>query len=359
MAAAVAAARKGAEVTIAESNSRVGKKLLMTGNGRCNLSHLDIKPEDYNGDTEIVKSVLERFGQTGAFGLFMSMGVLLNSDSSGRVYPYSNSANTVLDALREELDSLGVKIFCDTKITAIERGFTAHGGIDILADRVILTTGGKAQSGSDGYALAKSLGHSVTELSPSLCGITADGTLPFKGIRAHAAVTLCDSGKNAVRKEIGEIQFTEWGLSGICVFDIAGYAKKGDIVIVDLLPDYSEDEAKLLLSALDTKRGAASLLGGIMNKRLTKLVKCDGDFDELAHSAKNIEFTVKGTRSFSDAQVTKGGIPLDEVGADMQSKKCPGLYFAGEILDVDGGCGGYNLHWAWASGVCAGENAAE
>jgi len=370
MAAAISAARFGASVTVAEGNPRVGKKLLSTGNGRCNLTHVSPSPEAYRGDADFIADVLGELGATGAFTFFKSLGVLLQSDREGRVYPYSNSANTVLDALRRELDRLGVEVVCGFKVGCVsgsDGDFTVSGADKrIKAQKVIFAAGGMAapSSGSDGsgISLLGSLGIKHTEPRPALTGLKCAGAARFKGVRAKAKATLLRGG-GELSSATGEVQFTDTGVSGICVFDISRYARKGDTVNVDLLPDYPAELAAEVLAELDGGRGlpAAELLCGVFNRRLAEYAaaNADGaDFAALARSAKSLRFTVEGVMPFANAQVTAGGVPASEVGRDLQSARVPGLYIAGELLDVDGVCGGYNLHWAWCSGIRAGREAA-
>lgn len=372
MAAAIAAARSGASVVIAEGGARVGKKLLSTGNGRCNLTHVSPAVDAYNGDVDFVADVLGELGATGAFTFFKSLGLLLHSDREGRVYPYSNSATTVLDALRRELDRLGVEIVCGFKVKSVavrDGAFTvvSADGAKLDAAKVIFAAGGAAapSSGSDGsgFALLEALGIKRTALRPALTGIRCGGTARFKGVRAKARASLVRSGEE-IAAAAGEVQFSDTGLSGICVFDISRFAQKGDEVYIDLLPDYSEELAADVLAELDggRKLPAAELLCGVFNRRLAEFAAAQArgsGFAALAKSAKSLRFKVDGVMPFANAQVTAGGVPANEVGRDLQSVRVPGVYIAGELLDVDGLCGGYNLHWAWCSGIRAGASAAQ
>lgn len=370
-AAAIAAARSGASVVIAEGNARVGKKLLTTGNGRCNLTHVSPSADAYRGDAEFIADVLGELGATGAFTFFKSLGLLLHSDGEGRVYPYSNSANTVLDALRRELDRLGVETVCGFRVKSVtgrdgDFSVRSDGDKTIKAKKIIFAAGGKAapSSGSDGsgFALLGTLGIKSTETRPALTGLKCGGTARFKGIRAKARVTLLRGGEE-ISSAAGEVQFGDAGLSGICVFDVSRFAQKGDEAKVDLLPDYTPELAAQVLAELDGGRGlpAAELLCGVFNRRLAEYAAANAQgsgFAALAESAKSLRFTVEGVMPFANAQVTAGGVPASEVGRDLQSVRAPGVYIAGELLDVDGICGGYNLHWAWCSGIRAGESAA-
>ena len=370
LAAAITAARRGVSVVIAEKNPRVGKKILSTGNGRCNLSHLMPTVDAYHGDGGFINNILQELGSTGTFGFFKSLGVLLRSDYEGRVYPYSNSANTVLDALRREIERINVRIVADCAVTAItgsDGGFSVVGSERIEAKKVIIATGGKAApaSGSDGsgYLLLKSLGVDITPLKPALTALKCNVQKSLKGIRAKASVLLRRDGQ-AIAVADGEVQFTEFGLSGICVFDVSVFACEGDTISVNLLPDYSPEDAIELLKELDGGRGldAVELLSGLMNRRLAETVvaKADGeDYASLAASAASLCYTVSGCMPYANAQVTAGGVPSYEVEDDLRLKKRRGIYVVGELLDVDGICGGYNLHWAWCSGIRAGNAAAK
>ena len=372
MAAAIAAARSGASVVIAEGNARVGKKLLTTGNGRCNLTHVSPSGGAYRGDAEFISDVLGELGATGAFTFFKSVGVLLHSDGDGRVYPYSNSANTVLDALRRELERLGVETVCGFKVKSVtgrDGGFAVRSadGKTINAKKVIFAAGGTAapSSGSDGsgFALLGALGIKHTETRPALTGLKCGGTARFKGVRAKARVTLLRGGEE-LSAAVGEVQFTDGGVSGICVFDVSRFAQKGDEVNVDLLPDYTPQLAAEVLAELDGGKGlpAAELLCGVFNRRLAEFAAAQArgsGFASLARSAKSLRFKVEGAMPFANAQATAGGVPASEVGRDLQSVRAPGVYICGELLDVDGVCGGYNLHWAWCSGIRAGRSAAD
>lgn len=370
MAAAISGARAGASVVIAERNPRLGKKILSTGNGRCNLSHLMPTVDSYHGDGAFINDILKELGSTGAFTFFKSLGVLLRSDSEGRVYPYSNSANTVLDALRKEIDRLGVAVVADCHVSDVkgnDGNFTVIGAENISAKKVIVATGGKAapSSGSDGngYTLMKALGVSVTELKPALTALKCNVPKALKGIRAKASVILRRKGEALAVSE-GEVQFTDFGLSGICVFDVSAFAREGDVISVNLLPDYSREDAEHLLSELGGGKSAnpVELLCGLMNRRLAETVAANAhgkDLASLAMSAGELNYTVSGCMPYANAQVTAGGVPASEVGKDLQLKKKRGVYVVGEMLDVDGICGGYNLHWAWCSGIRAGISAAK
>lgn len=364
MAAAIAAARQGAKtVSLIEKNNILGRKLLATGNGRCNLTNRNC------GDAE----------ETLRF--FAELGLLTRFEEEGRVYPYSEQAVSVQEALVEELLRLGVEILCGREVQKIER---QDQGFQITTDReqffsgtVILATGGKAgpQYGStgDGYRFAKAFGHPVVRLMPSLVQMVS--SRPFfkelKGVRAKGSVELVRDGES-VDRETGEIQFTEDGLSGICIFNLSKKYVQGDIIKIDLFPDYSVAElAKLLEGRIELlkDRELPGFFSGILHKKLIPVVirelalggikKTSGLTREkaagIAAFLKGWAIPITGTKGWKEAQVTAGGVDLAQIDeSTMESRLVPNLYFAGEVLDVDGKCGGYNLQWAWSSGLAAG-----
>ena len=301
------------------------------------------------------------------------------SDSCGRVYPMSNTASGVLDCLRFEAERLGVKSICEDKCEGIKKtadGFLINGRY--RAREIIICTGGCASpsQGSDGsgYKLLSSLGHTVTELYPSLVQLTSpDKQLrQLKGMRVHDAVISA-----AGRTSRGELLFTDYGLSGIAAMeisaDIAKAAKRSPVsASLDLIPSMGEREIADFLSGLGGK--CEDMLIGILPRAVgaavIKTAGVDSKSDtqslgrnallNLARTAKNFKVTFDGTKGFQNAQVTRGGVNINEFDREtLESKKVPGLFCAGELLDVDGGCGGFNLQWAWASGLLAGESAAK
>ena len=370
--AAINAAKAGAKVTILEKNSRIGKKILSTGNGRCNFTNVNAKAENYN--SAFVCYALERFTPHNIISFFEQIGLLSRVESEGRVYPLSGQATAVLDVLRMELSRLGVQILTEFDVTKIRKSYT---GFEIYsqnqkieAKKVIVATGGKAapKSGSDGagYELLKSLGHSTTRLVPSLVQLKTEKSVG--GVRAYGRVTTA-SGKT----DIGEIQFNNYGISGIPVFGIAKWVKKGEPVFLDLMPDYTEEQVVKILGKRP-KQTMETYLIGVLNKALGQMLLKECGISPLsrmsdtlsqdkilkiARTIKFWRFDVTGTMPWDNAQVTAGGIEISEVDEKtMESKLVPGLYITGELLDIDGPCGGYNLQWAWSSGALAGSEAA-
>ncbi len=384
LAAAVSAKleNKSLKIGIVEKNDRVAKKIHATGNGRCNYTNMDIKSDYFYGDKSFIEKVLSLFGTEEALEFFRDLGIMHRVED-GRVYPVSNQASAIADCLRLYLTENGVQFITDTfvsDITLDENGAFCIG--DMKSDKVIVATGGKAQPnlGSDGsgYKLLQKFGHKLTEIKPALVSLKTetDKIKGLKGVKAFARVTLFDK-KREVASDKGEILFTDYGISGIPVMQISRFAEKGMTVRVDMLPDLSQDEVMGAIYERIYKmpeREGGEFFAGMVNKKIaipmlraagvaSPTVKAKNFTDEnalkCAQFLKELKLTVAGNNGFNNAQVCAGGIELDGFEADtMESKLCKGLYAAGEILDVDAICGGYNLHWAWATGFLSGKNAA-
>lgn len=383
LACAVSAAQvSDCSVMVLDRMPKVGKKLLVTGNGRCNLSNRHISGEFYHGSFD-VNPILDEFPDIRLF--FEKLGLYTVCDSSGRIYPLSNTASSVSDALRfaaEEKDN--IQILTERSCRSILRhkeGFLIKAGEDdIISKAVILACGGCAApvQGSDGsgFALAKGLGIDVASPYPALCSLLADGTKSLDGVRSRCLASLVNS-RGLVKSELGEIQFTKNGLSGICIFNLSAAFKDSDgdmTVSLDLLPDYTFNNAfHMLLNASRCRNRDLSdeLFSGIFNRKLvlcllkradiplstfSSRINYDG-IKRLAAVSKNLEFKIKGRANFNSAQVTAGGVRGSEIDGRLMSKKTNGLFFAGEIIDIWGDCGGYNLHFAFASGIKAGREA--
>ncbi len=392
MAAAIQAAGEGAAVTIYEKNDRVGKKILSTGNGRCNFSNEAMGVAYYHGSgTALLGSVLSAFGVSETKDFFESLGMRIK-DRDGYLYPASEQASTVLDLLRYELDRRQVTVHTGAAVQALsfdkdrKKFFIGRQGKEGCYDAVILCCGGKAapNTGSDGsgFGLAERFGHRIVIPVPALAALVCKESFykQVAGVRCDAKLTLRTAGKEAAR-ERGELQLTDYGLSGIPAFQLcrtAAYAlleKKPVVVRVSFLPDFDEETC----GAFFRKRLAAHgkdemdvFLTGIVNNKINRLLlKLAGiretqrakdvpaeAFRRLQELYLGLETTVTGTNGFDRAQMCAGGVDCNEVTENLMSKKQPGLYFAGEILDIDGACGGYNLQWAWSSGTVAGRAAA-
>ena len=388
MMAAITAARQGAEVTLLEGNARIGKKLLSTGNGKCNLGNRKLDTtEFYCGEPDRLADFLNRFGTDDLISFFQGLGVLLK-EKNGYLYPACEQASVVQDALRYELRELGVHLVTDCKVMAVERnGQTGKihvlgSGESFVFDRVILACGGKAapSTGSDGsgFGLAEQLGHSLVPQVPALVQLKCreDYLKSVAGVRAEAQISVY-SGKDCVAVEQGELQITDYGLSGIPVFQLSRVVnyilstQKEVEIQLDFLPDYTpETYEQLRISRnllLQDGRTVEEYFTGMLHKKLMALfIKLAGlkagdsireadpeRVKEVYRLCRQWQLHANGSNAYDNAQVCAGGVPLEEVTDQLESVKVPGVYFAGEILDVDGRCGGYNLHWAWCSGYLA------
>jgi predicted Rossmann fold flavoprotein len=389
MMAALEAASRGAAVSVFERQARVGRKLSVTGNGRCNLTNLQASSAHYHGETpDFAGPALRRFGPEETLRRFRELGLLTTVQADGRAYPLSDSAGSVVDVLRYAMEAGGVRLRTGCEVKAVKAGKKGFriclSDGEAYADRVVVACGGAAGErfgGSElGYRLLEGLGHTCTPLRCSLVQLRSDnpGCRSLKGIRADAAVTVT-SGGNLIAATEGEVQFTDYGLSGPAVFEIsrAALEKPDTVVSLDLLRGIGEDElaGMLLHRAKSTPQLSLAdvFLGTVQNRIGRVLVTAAGlkssesitALDEktasrLAKLVKHFRFAVTGDMGPVNAQVTAGGIRTD--GFDpftLESRLCPGLYACGEVLDVDGDCGGYNLQWAWSSGHLAGACAAE
>ena len=393
MAAAIRAARNGAEVELFEGNDRVGKKILSTGNGKCNLGNVELELDKYfSSRPERLERFLEKFNADDTIAFFHSLGLLVKQKNGG-LYPVSEQAASVLDALRYAIErESAIKVRTQCRIDRIERTakknkITLFSGREQFSfDRVILACGGKAapKTGSDGsgYLLAKMLGHGIVPTVPALVQMkcSEEWFKSVAGVRADAEISFDDGERVAER---GELQLVDYGISGIPVFQLSrrmNYilrSRKELVVKIDFLPDYPGEHFadKLFRERRALMKGATveAYFTGLLNKKLMLLfIRMAGlKPTEAAEQAdrerlkrvyelcRELRVHVTGSNSFDNAQVTAGGVPLEEVTERLESKKAPGVFFAGEILDVDGRCGGYNLHWAWCSAYLAGTGAAD
>lgn len=387
MAAALAAAEDpGNRVVLLERQARLGRKLQATGNGRCNLSNLHAGQEGYHGDTPgFSRFALTQFPPERTLEWFGALGLYAVVEESGRVYPYSDQANSVVDVLRFALEkpNIRLELGCEVeKIRKTAKGFRlewADGALD--CDRLIVACGGlagtKLGGSMSGYKLLRSLGHRCTRLRPNLVQVKTawGGVAALKGVRANCRAEILHEGA-LVRAGGGELQFTECGLSGPVMFELSRDVcqERGSWVCrLDFLPDMPE---RTLLAALTRRTGtalpASELFTGILHNRLGRVLTqaagiplsapisslSEAQLVEAARLAKGLEAPLTEPLGMDSAQVTAGGIVTAEFNEEtMESKLCPGLFACGEVLDVDGDCGGYNLQWAWSSGRLAGINA--
>jgi len=386
MMAALTVAEQGNRVLLLERQSRVGRKLLATGNGRCNLTNLDLSPEHYHGaPSAFIAPAMDAFGAADTLEFFRALGLLTVAEDSGRVYPLSDQAGSVVDVLRFALEAAGVTLRTEFDVTAIKQtrsGFKLCSQSEsILTDKVILCcggmAGGKLGGTKSGYELLQSLGHRLTRLYPVLVQLKTDNTYvrSLKGVRADAAVTLKRGGET-LAESAGEVQFADYGVSGPAVFEIsrAAAGEKGELSLhLDLLRSMDFAQVQAVIEHRRQSMPALTLenlLTGMVHNRLGRTVLRyagydlnapvsslkPGDIKKIAACLGDFSLPVLGTLGFDGAQVTAGGVRTDEFDPNtLESKLIPGLYAAGEVLDVDGDCGGYNLQWAWASGRLAGK----
>ena len=382
MSAAITAARNKKRVCLIEHKERVGKKILSTGNGKCNITNMNISRECYfsSSDKDFYK-VIEKFGPDDVRNFFMSMGLVTKS-KNGYVYPNSEQASSVLDALRFELDNYSIDVMTDTDIHSITMknnifNLSTGKGKHLCAKKLIVAAGSKCapKTGSDGsgYDIAGNFGHRIVKVIPALVQIICkEGFFKeIQGVRTDAIINVYDN-DTIIASERGELQLTAYGISGIPVFILSRTIKRiidlghKPYVIIDLVPDLSENDLENIIKNIklhNSNIDMSVVLGGIINKKLANLIaKITKNMSivHVAHTIKNFKATPTDTNGFDNAQVCAGGVSLDEINLDtMESIKVPNLYFAGEILDVDGKCGGYNLQWAFSSGVLAGKSASE
>lgn len=392
MMAAISAAEHGAQVLVLEHKDRVGKKILSTGNGRCNFTNLVQTPDCYRSENpQFPWKIIRQFDEKQTVTFFQTIGVY-PKNRNGYLYPNSDQASAVLDALRMEMDRLGIEVRTETEVLEIlpkkKRIMIRTGGEMVSADRVILAAGSKAApvTGSDGsgYTLAKKLGHRIVPVLPALVQLRCRGKFfpGIAGVRIQGSVSLFVDGKN-VCQDIGEIQLTQYGISGIPVFQVSRFAAEGLYqkrevkAVLNFMPQMTETEFLEFLmkrAQIRPKKTAEEFLTGLFHKKLiTFWVKSSRipkekqigayskeDMKRLARLIQKFEVDVEATNSFEQAQICCGGVATEEVREEtLESCYVPGVYFAGEILDVDGICGGYNLQWAWSSGWVAGREAAD
>ncbi len=395
MIAAICAASEGASVTIFEHMPRIGKKLLLTGNGRCNISNEDMDPAHFHGgDHDRIEAVLSACPKEETLKFFEDLGLYIK-ERGGYLYPFCEQASAVLDVLRFAIRDMGIDVFTDTDLKKIEKFkkfvlTTERGQLEF--DRLILCCGSTANrnTGSDGsgYNLAKNLGHTVIKPLPALTSLVCDDEFfpSIAGIRTMATVSLFSTDERddskILGKEYGQLQLTKNGISGICVFNLSYMAIRSlDLgrpvkAMIDLLPDISWGQIGTFIRQRRERMGqrpVEEFFAGLIAKPLGICIckRCaidlkrecgsitDDEITDLCKMLKEFEANVVSSGDFDSAQVCQGGVDLSEVTDTLESTKIPGLFFAGEILDVNGDCGGYNLQWAASSGMLAGRTAAK
>lgn len=389
MAAAVAASRNDADVTILERLDRVGKKLLATGNGRCNYTNelIDIN-RYYSSNKDLLEQCLNNITAKSTIGFFRELGIEPFFDGSGKVFPYSLQASSILEVLREEYLRYGTKEFCGQRIltvTPTRQSFMVHTDLDTFEfDRIIVALGGKSYEklGSDGsgFSLMAGLGYELSDLHPALVKLKSDFThlRSLKGLKINASVALYANDDPLVQ-DFGEVLFADYGISGPPVLQLSGIAVnklnegKNVKILLDLFPDISNNDMFEILNARFINLKHKSLKDtfvGLINKRIIVPLLKEAGMDDLLQKPtrlnrrqiyaivrvlKGLEIRITGFHSWADAQVTAGGVLLTGVNPHtMESYHHKNLFLAGEILDVYGDCGGFNLHWAWNTGIKAG-----
>ena len=387
MAAALAAAEnKDMQVILMERQARVGRKLQATGNGRCNLTNLHAVEGGYHGDeAAFAEFAIGKFGPVETLNWFRSMGLFTVAEDSGRVYPYSDQANSVVDVLRFALEKENTEVKLGFEVEKVKKtafGFRVESKEETVeCDRLIIACGGlagtKLGGGMSGYKLLRSLGHKCTRLRPALVQLKSSwgGIAGLKGVRTNCHGAVYHNGQ-LHSESTGELQFTEYGLSGPVIFEISRDACQGGgdwICRLDFLPDLENETLKQeLLRRRSTRLPTSELLTGILHNRLgrviTQSVGISGyvpvaqlekpEIERVCRAVKAFDVALTEPMGMDSAQVTAGGILTKEFDeTTMESRLVPGLYACGEVLDIDGDCGGYNLQWAWSSGRLAGGHA--
>ncbi|MFY9177896.1 MAG: NAD(P)/FAD-dependent oxidoreductase [Caldicoprobacterales bacterium] len=394
MMAAITARRQGADVTILERNPRVGKKILATGNGRCNYTNINTDISYYHGNNpKFVYSALAQFDVYQTIEFFEDLGIVHKIEDRGKVFPMSDQASSVLDVLRYQLEKRQVKVICNAFVQNISvKGdnrfqLKLEDGSSIEGDRVIIATGGKAMpsSGSDGngYHLARQLGHSIVNVFPGLVQIMLEGSFfkQIQGVKFVGTAEVLQKNKS-VAKDRGDILFANYGVSGPPILQIS--RKAGELLLkgqnpvlkISIIDTMSQQQVNNLIEKRFNKATEKTVefsLVGLINKRLIPVLLKEAGIKDLKAPVQTLSkeerekianiltdwrFKIRGTKGWSSAQVTAGGVNTKEIDPNtMESKIIKGLYFTGEIIDIDGQCGGFNLQWAWSSGFVAGYNA--
>lgn len=384
--AAITAARNGKQVTILERNNKCGKKILITGNGRCNFWNEDQNLSHYNSSTKtLIKDFITEERQNSVLKFFDSLGIV-SKTKNGYYYPFSNQAFTIENALLLECQKLNIEIINDITVKKIIRRdcFIINPNKEnVKAKNIIIATGSKAapKTGSDGlgYTLAKSFNHNIVTPLPSLVQLKGNEKFfkNWSGIRTDVKACLLIDNKY-IKTEKGEIQLTDYGISGICIFNLSGEAaialnqKKNVTISINFMPftDNPKDFLKTLNKNANHKT-ISELLEGFLHYKLVDIIikqsqikrdlllntLTDNELNNLIKTLTDFQIKIIETHTLDHAQVCSGGIPLTEINSEtLESLKVKNLYFTGEIIDIDGDCGGYNLGWAWMSGIIAGKN---
>ncbi len=387
MVCAIVAAQGGCDVTLIEKNKKLGRKILATGNGRCNISNVDIGEHYYHGHhLSLVKETLKHFSKHHVENFFAKLGLDLVCIEDGRMFPMSLQSSSVVAFLEDALLQSGVKIKVDSNVKSLkyfsDKFIVLTDKEELFFDKVVISSGSLAMpslgSSSDGYSFAKSFGHKIYPAFPSLVQLVSDEKLlkRVSGVKIDAILSAYVE-KNLINEIRGDLLFTDYGLSGLAILDISrgvvyGLSQgKSCVIKIDLLPDISISSLKKLLqkkSQQFSSKKPALWLNGILHQKLVYFILEKTNLSHvlklqtkhlhaLAYMIKNLSITIVDSRGAKGAEVMAGGISCDEIDRKtFMSKLQKDLYFTGEVLDVDGDRGGYNLHFAWASGYLAGKH---
>ncbi len=393
MMASIVAQSNGAQVILLERNSRVGKKILATGNGRCNYTNMYIGVKNYHGENpKFVYSPLSQFDVEMTLNFFERLGITPTIEEGGKVFPLSFQASSILDVLRFEMEDVGVNVVCDAFVSNIIKNngkfiVTLENNKTFIGDKIIICTGGKAApyTGSDGngYTLSKNFGHTIVDTFPGLVQLKLkkDFLKQIDGVKIIGTAGLY-SKERLIREDTGDILFTDYGISGPPILQISRKALellnkgKKPVLKVSIIDTKTKEELVEYLKIrfmYKPKRTVEKSLIGFVNKRLIPVILketninrkkqvaqlSNEEIENLATLLIDWKFEIIGSKSYESAQVTAGGVSTKEIdNTTMESKLVKGLYFAGEVIDIDGDCGGFNLQWAWSSAYIAGKNAA-
>ena len=392
MMAAITASGSGKRVALIERNPQVGRKLLATGNGRCNLTNASVTLDRFHGGApKLVETVLSQFGQPATLEFFLDLGLVVKEEDDGRIFPRTNQASSVVEVLRQRLAKNNVDVLLDSQVAGIEKpsvwSVSLTSGSVVQADKLVIATGGRAAhylgSTGDGLYWAQKLGHSLTPIYAALVPVEVVEQWPkdIQGIKVEAGVW-ATSGKTKIGESAGDLLFTSYGVSGPAVMALAGgiasLLKTSTVLLhIDLFPDMTEQRLEQTVErilASDEGRTVSDALVGLLPSGMIPVIVRLAEATEstrvaaipkskrldIVRTMKDLTLTVSKLRPPKEAQVTAGGLNSAEVDPrTLESRLVKGLYFAGEMLDVDGDSGGFNLQWAWSSGYVAGRCSSE
>lgn len=378
--ASICAKEKGNEVTLLEKENKVGRKILMTGNGHCNMAHTDIIPDDYYDDSNssngFISEVLNGFSFKRFINFFKKIGVITKNED-GYIYPSSMQATTVVNALRNYAESIGVKIKTNNevkKIEYIDGIYFVDCGYVYECEKLIVGSGGLSYTNINSpkniLASLEQMNIKVNDLEPALTALISESNITkASGVRVNAKIKLFD-GEQLITSEYGQVQITDYGISGIPVFNISRFVKEGNTVHIDFVNDTDRDDLINDLNVLLSTNNFSiyNLLCSLLNDKLAALIVDELEVDKNADVTVNLlekavdlikdyDVVITGKRDFDYAQVTKGGVSTECIDPKtMRVKEHDNLYLCGELIDIDSKCGGYNLYFAWATGYIAGSN---